>query len=239
MAPMRVPIGVPGSHMTNTKSEILALLKRTGGQSVGELAEALRLAPATIRQHLTHLERDGLIHADREANGNGRPHYQYRLTAKAHAQAFPGRSDRLVELLLREVGLLAGDEIDGLTTAQKTRLVLQRLAERLADEYAPLLKGWPLQERVVFVTEVMHADGGFAEFTETERGYEIRDYNCLFHRLIGDGEHTEVCEWHRTFLTRTLGARVRVTPCPDAGEPCCRYLIEPVAVAPQPVAATT
>lgn len=224
--------------MTNTKSEILALLKRNGGLSVGELAEALRLAPATIRQHLTHLERDSLVHAEREANGNGRPHYRYRLTAKAHAQAFPGRSDRMVELLLREVGLLVGDEIDGLSTAQKTRLVLQRLAERLADEYAPLLKGWPLQERVAFVTEVMHADGGFAEFAAHERGYEIRDYNCLFHRLLGDQEQGEVCEWHRTFLTRTLGTEVRITPCPEAGESCCRYLIEKVAAREHAVAAT-
>ena len=108
--------------------------------------------------------------------------------------------------------------------AEKIRVVLQRLAQRLADEYAPLLQGWPLQERVVFVTEVMHADGGFAEWAETERGYEIRDFNCLFHRLLeGDGE---VCEWHRSFLNRMLGTEVRVSPCPDGADRCCRYLIE-------------
>ena len=218
----------PHRNMTNTKSEILTLLKRNGGRGVGELAKSLKLAPVTIRQHLTHLERDGLIVADRRLGPNGRPHYAFTLTAKAHASAFPRRSDRMVELLIKEIGLLDGSELHGLTPKRKTLLILERLAQRLADEYAPLLQGWPLQERVVFVTEVMHADGGFAESEETERGFEIRDFNCLFHRLLdGEGE-AEVCEWHRSFLSRMLGTDVRVQPCPDPAGRCCRYIIETV-----------
>ena len=214
--------------MTSTKGEILALLKRNGGHSVSELAAALKLAPITVRQHLTHLQRDGLVVAEQGPQGSGRPHYIFRLTAKAHAAAFPRRSDRLVELLVREIGFLDGRELEGLTPGQKTSLILQRLAERLADEFAPLLQGWPLQERIVFVAEVMHADGGFAEWEQTALGYELRDFNCLFHRLLeGDGER-EVCEWHRSFLSRMLGTDVRVVPCSDSSTQCCRYLIETV-----------
>ena len=210
--------------MRTTKTEILALVKRNGGHSVGELAAALDLAPITIRQHLTHLQRDGLIVAEQRSRPSGRPHYIFRLSAKGHAAAFPARSDRLVELLIREIGFLDGRELEGLAPPQKTKLVLQRLAQRLADEYAPLLQGWPLQERIVFVTEVMHADGGFAEWQETERGYEICDYNCLFHRLLED--EGEVCQWHGSFLSRLLGAEVRVSPCASGASQCCRYLIE-------------
>ncbi len=210
--------------MITTKTEILALLKRNGGHSVGELADSLNLAPITVRQHLTHLQRDGLVVAEQRSQPSGRPRYIFRLSAKGHAAAFPPRSDRLVELLLREIGFLDGRELDGLMAQEKIRLMLQRLAQRLADEYAPLLQGWPLRERVIFVTEVMHADGGFAEWAETERGYEIRDFNCLFHRLLeGDGE---VCEWHHSFLNRMLGTEVRVSPCSDGADRCCRYLIE-------------
>lgn len=224
--------------MNDTKTEILALLKRNGGHSVSELASELQLSPVTIRQHLTHLERDGLVLADKRAGSSGRPMYVFRLTAKAHAAAFPRRSDRLAELLLREIGLLRGSELEGLTPEQRTVLVLERLAVRLADEYAPLLLGWPLAERVAFVTEVMHADGGFAEWAKTEAGFEIRDFNCLFHRLLHGG--SEVCQWHRTFLGRMLGANVRVEPCPGDSSACCRYLIEALPAmaeaAPQPIA---
>jgi DeoR family suf operon transcriptional repressor len=216
--------------MTGTKAEILSLLKRNGGHSVSELAAALTLAPNTVRQHLTHLQRDGLVATETRANGNGRPHYHFRLTAKAHAAAFPRRSDRLVELLVREVGFLDGHELEGLTAGEKTHLILRRLAQRLADDFAPLLQGWPLQERIVFVTEVMHADGGFAEWEQTGRGYEIRDFNCLFHRLLAeDGAPGDICEWHRSFLSRMLGADVSVSPCADGTGQCCRYVIEPIA----------
>jgi predicted ArsR family transcriptional regulator len=213
--------------MTNTKSEIVALLKRNGGRSVKELAAALHLAAVTVRQHLTHLQRDGLIVAEQRSNGYSRPSYVFRLSAKGHAASFPRRSDRLVELLVREISLLDGVELTGLSQQAKVSLVLQRVAYHLADEFTPFLRGWPLQERVAVVTEVMHADGGFAEWESTEGGYEIRDFNCLFHRLF-QSEH-EVCEWHRGFLSRVLGTDVRVTPCFNGSAPCCRFVIEATA----------
>jgi len=135
-----------------------------------------------------------------------------------------------VELLLREIGLLDVRELEGRAPQERTKLVLERLAHRLADEYVPLLEGWPLQERVVFVTEVMHADGGFAEWERTANGYEIRDFNCLFHRLLQDDD--EVCQWHRNFLARMLGMEVQVSPCPDGSGQCCRYLVEEQSAAP-------
>jgi predicted ArsR family transcriptional regulator len=217
---------------STTKAEILALLKRNGGHSVGELASSLDLAPMTVRHHLTHLERDGLVLAEkRNGTSSGRPSYRFRLTAKAHAAAFPRRSDRLAELLIREVGRLDGRDIEGLSATQKTSLVLERLAGRLADEYAPLLTDWALQERIAFVTEVMHADGGFAEWERTAKGYEIRDFNCLFHRLLNGDGAAEACTWHATFLSRTLGAEVRVLPCPDSSERCCRFIVSPAPAA--------
>lgn len=207
--------------MNDTKAKILALLKRNGGHNVSELAASLDLAPITIRRHLTRLERDGLLLSEAQTNGSGRPHYVFRLSARAHAEAFPYRSDRLVELLMKEIGHLDGSELQGRTQREKKFLVLERLAQRLSDEYSSLLRGWPLQERVVFVTEVMRNDGGFAEWEKTERGFEIRDFNCLFHRLL----EGDVCEWHSTFLTRMLGDDVRVQPSSGDGQ-CCRYEIE-------------
>lgn len=212
--------------MITTKTEILALLKRNGGHSVREIAKSLKLAPITIRQHLTHLQRDAVITAEQRSQPSGRPMNVFRLTAKGHAAAFPHRSDRVVELLLHEIGLLDGTEIEGLSARKKTSLVLERLAQRIADEYAPILSGWSLGERVAFVAEVMRTEGGFAEWEETEQGYEIRDFNCLFHRLV-EGED-EPCQWHRMFLSRMLGTEVRITPCANGSAPCCRYIVQAV-----------
>jgi predicted ArsR family transcriptional regulator len=213
----------------STRTEILTLLKRNGGHSVAELASELKLAPITVRQHVTRLERDGLLVADHRAGSSGRPHYVYKLTAKAHAAAFPRRTDRLIELLVREVGVLQGQELVGLSAQEKTLLVLDRVAQRFAHEYAPLLGDWQLPERVAFVTEVMHAEGGLAEWEKTAAGYEIRDFNCLFHRLLNQ-DGSEVCEWHQYFLSYTLAADVRAAPCSDTVGQCCRFIVsEPPA----------
>jgi predicted ArsR family transcriptional regulator len=208
--------------MTPTKREILAKLKRNGGRTVDELAGSLKLAPITVRQHLTALQRDELVKVERRRGPDGRRRFVFQLTARGHA-TFPRRSDRLAELLLVEVGRLEGCDLDGLAARQKVGLVLQRLAHNLAQEYTPLLQGWRLEERVAFVAEALHADGGFAEWERTEQGYEIRDYNCLFHNLAnGNGD---LCEWHQSFVSQVLGAEVRAVPCPDNGSPCCRYLV--------------
>jgi len=208
--------------MSSTKKEILAQLKRNGGHTADELALMVGLAAITVRQHLTALQRDELVKVERRRGPDGRRRLVFQLSGKGHA-AFPRRSDRLAELLLQEIARLNGADLEGRDGPEKIALVLRRLARRLAEEYAPLLRGWPLEERVAFVAKVLHADGGFAEWERTESGYEIRDYNCLFHRLVS-GED-ELCEWHRCFVSQMLGAEVRAVPCPNEGAPCCRYLV--------------
>jgi hypothetical protein len=142
--------------------------------------------------------------------------------------------DRLIELLVREVGSLEGPELTGLNSHQKTHLLLERVARRLADEYAPLLRSWPLSERVAFVTQVMHVDGGMAEWEKVDVGFEIRDFNCLFHRLLGHDKN-EACEWHESFLGQTLAADVHAVACSDTVGQCCRFVVtEPTAADKQP-----
>jgi predicted ArsR family transcriptional regulator len=207
----------------STKTLILAFIKRNGGGTVDELAQALDLAPMTVRQHLVTLQRDDLLRAEAVRRATGRPHYVYRLTQRGN-DTFPKRYDRLAQAMLQEVSNLESSEIEGLAPHEKASLVLRRVAERLVNEYAPVLRGRPLNEQVATVTEILHADGGFAEWEETGNGYVIRDYNCLFNRApLQDGHG---CQWHFYFLSRMLGPRLRFEPVEGCGD-CCRYVIEP------------
>ena len=207
--------------MQSSKHQILAFLKRSGGSTVDGLAQATGLAPVTVRQHLTALQRDDLVEAAAVRRPTGRPHYEYRLT-RSGEDTFPRRHDRLAEMLLQEVAALDVEELAPLGPAQRTSLLLRRLSHRLALQYAPQVQNRPLEERVAAATEILHADGGFAEWAKTDQGYEIRDYNCLFGRLATANGG---CEWHLSFLRWLLGAEVRaerVDGCVD----CCRYMVE-------------
>jgi len=216
----------PRRYVQSSKTLIVTFIKRSGGSTVDELAQALDLAPMTVRQHLSALQRDDLVRAEPVRRATGRPHYVYRLTQRGD-DTFPKRYDRLAEALLREVSRLQPSEIEGLAPEEKTRLVLHRIADRLADAYEPKVRGRALEEQVAAVTEMLHADGGFAEWEKTESGYVIRDYNCLFGRApLEDGSG---CQWHFYLLSRMLGPGVRFEPAKGCDPPIagCRYVIEP------------
>ncbi|HEY8489876.1 MAG TPA: winged helix-turn-helix transcriptional regulator [Dehalococcoidia bacterium] len=209
--------------MQTTKSQILEVLKRTGGSTVDELAQRLGLAPMTIRQHLTTLERDELVYASEVRRPTGRPHYVYRLTEKGD-ETFPRRYDRLATLLLQEVGGLDPREIEGRTAEEKTALVFEKVADRLAQQYAARLAGKSLEEKVAEVAAILHTEGGFADWARTERGFEIRDYNCVYRRVAATSG--QVCQWHVRLLSRLLGTGVRCDERLSAGGECCRFVIE-------------
>jgi predicted ArsR family transcriptional regulator len=209
--------------MQTTKQQLLTLLKRAGSVTIEEAAGALAVASMTARQHLVGLEKDGLVQADKVRRATGRPHYLYTLTSKGE-ELFPRRYDLLAQIFLEEVGSLSPDEIDGLTAEEKRSLMIRRAATRLAERYRLPSRRRSLEERVAAVTDVLHLIGGFAEWVRTDDGFEIRDYNCVFARLVPQQESG--CEWHTHLLTQLLRWPVQhEVMVNDSGGECCRYLV--------------
>ncbi len=69
----------------------------------------------------------------------------------------------------------------------------------------------------------MQLIGGFAEWLHTGDGFEIRDYNCCFARLIN--EQQSGCQWHVRLLTRLLNWPVRHELTHSDRTECCRYFV--------------
>ncbi len=210
--------------MQTTKQQILTLLKRAGSITVEEAAGALSIASMTARQHLVGLERDGLVIAEKVRRSTGRPHYLYTLTPKGE-EMFPRRYDLLAEMLLDEVAELTPADIMRLSPEGKRRLLVQRTADRLAERYRFRVEGRSLEQRVASVADVLGLIGGFAEWLQTDRGLEIRDYNCVFAKLMPETHNG--CEWHVRLLTRLLQWPVQHEHNVEGRVHCCRYLIDP------------
>jgi predicted ArsR family transcriptional regulator len=208
--------------MQTTKSRILAHLKRSGGSSVDELATSLGLARMTVRQHLATQERDGLVGSHKVHRPTGRPHFVYGLTDRGE-ETFPKRYDRLAKLILEEVALLDGNEIAGLTPAEKKKLLFDRMVERLSGQYQAKVSGKKLPERVIAVAEILDEEGGFAEWRAVEDGFEIADYNCVYRRVVGS--HGDLCDWHVSLLGRLLGSDVQCSQFMSKGAECCRFIV--------------
>jgi len=208
--------------MQTSKARILAVLKRSGARSVDDLAAALQLAPMTVRQHLTALERDELVSVAEQRNGAGRPRHLYSLTERGDA-AFPRRYDRFAALLLTELQDLDAAALVQSNCTDRMGLVLDRLAEREATPYLERLAQLSLPARARLTATILHDIGGFAEAVETPVGVEIRDYNCVYRGLRP--EEPGPCAWHSRLVPLLMQRPLDEVPAGvDAGT-CCRMLV--------------
>jgi predicted ArsR family transcriptional regulator len=216
--------------MQTTKHQLLVLLKRTGSVTIDEAAGALSIASMTARQHLTGLERDGLVESERVKRHTGRPHFVYSLTPRGE-DMFPRRFDLFAQALLEEAAQLTPHDIEGLDADAKRSLLIQRSADHLAERFRVRVRGENLEQRVIAVTEVLDLIGGFAEWLRTDQGYEVRDYNCVFSRLVA--KQQSGCQWHVRLLTQLLSWPVRHEVMLSGRAECCRYIVSPTPTAEQ------
>ena len=106
----------------STRMEVLELLRRKGRSSAETIANDLGVTPNAVRQHLTNLERDGLVVSQPERSGRGRPSLLFALTERADS-VFPKRYGQLATMVLQEVQAIEKD-LEGLEFDDKLRKVV-------------------------------------------------------------------------------------------------------------------
>jgi predicted ArsR family transcriptional regulator len=140
---------------------------------------------------------------------------------------FPQRYDLFASLLLDEIGRLRAGDIEALSEDEKRSLLIMRTTDRLAERYSINAEGRSLEQRVSAVADVLHLIGGFAEWCRTDDGFEIRDYNCVFARLLP--VETSGCACHERLLGTLLKWPVRHEVTHAGRADLCRYIVSPNA----------
>jgi predicted ArsR family transcriptional regulator len=203
--------------MQTTRQQILEYLRRNNRGTVKELGKLLGLTSTGIRQHLTVLERDGLVEANEERGRVGRPTLIYTLTEKADA-LFPKAYDQLVNVLMEEVRATAGNE--------QLYQILQRVAQRLAEPHLEGIEAKSFDQRVKAAASALEGQGCVAEVTETEDGeYLIDEYSCPFPKAAEADR--SVCALHVEFVKVLTGGDTRLTRSLMRGECACTYRVRP------------
>jgi len=204
--------------MQTTRQEILQHLRRNGRATVKELGQLLGLTSTGIRQHLTVLERDGLVLAHEERGGVGRPTLVYSLTDKAEA-LFPRSYDELANNLLEEIRASEGRE--------RMYQILHRVAERMADAYWERVRGKDTAERVKETAAIMQEQGCLVDWTEKDGEFLLNEYTCPFPKVAK--QDASVCALHVDFVRRLTGADTRLAQSLLRGQRACTYRIRPTA----------
>ena len=200
--------------MQATRQQILDFLRRESRATVKELGELLGLTSTGIRQHLTVLERDGLVGAHEERGHVGRPALVYHLTDRGDA-LYPKKYDQLASILLEEVRTVAGTQ--GLQT------ILRRVAGRFAEPYQDQLRGKPLAERVNEACRIIQNSGCLADVQQDGEDWFIRQYTCPFPRVAR--HNSSVCALDVEFVRQLVGVDVRLTKSLLRDDGCCMYRV--------------
>ncbi len=206
---------VDALQMQSTRQKILEYLQRQGRATVKELGKLLGLTSTGIRQHLTVLERDGLVDAHEERGRVGRPTLVYSLTEKADA-LFPKTYDALASVLLEEVRSSQGNE--------RLHELLRKVAERMVVPYRDRVRGKPLSGRVRETARIMEEQGCLLDVREADGGeYFIDEYTCPFPKVAQ--QDRAICALHVDFVRILTGADTRLTQSLLRGERACTYRV--------------
>jgi len=201
--------------MQATRQDILDYLRRHRQSTVRELGEHLELTSTGIRQHLTVLERDGLVKAREERGHVGRPALVYRLTTKGDA-LFPKMYDALANAVIEETRALVG--------AEPLQQIMQNVAERFATPYMPRLEGKQGAERLAEIAAIMAERGCMTDITsESDGGVSISQHACLYPNVAT--RNSVACQIDIELLRRFLGGDPRLTTSLLRGDDSCTYRI--------------
>jgi len=203
--------------MKSTRDRILQTLLRTPNRTINDLAEAVGINPISVRHHLTNLQMEGLVLADEERHGVGRPRLVYSLT-KEGMEKFPTRYLRLTTLLLHQLK-------ETMPRPLVARLFNQ-IAEDLAHDYEGQMQGLSMEERLDFVQTLLAEEGFTVEWEKKGDQYQIHEISCPYYQI--GVAHPEVCTVDQTLISRMLALPANKVQCILDGGAQCTYVVEAV-----------
>jgi predicted ArsR family transcriptional regulator len=214
------------------RQSILEILKEKGDATVSELADALEMAPVSVRYHLDVLQGDNLIEVNRvrRKGSVGRPQQVYALT-KESAEHFPNNFASLTTSLLRQ--LKENLPPDGVQAS------LRAVAREIAGEFPQ--KSWDSlsqEERLEHIVDFL-TERGYLARLEKETGqtagngrhpsrrvdsYLLRTYNCPYAGV--SGEHRELCAMDQVLINELVGQSCHRVSSMAEHDHCCTFRIE-------------
>lgn len=204
--------------MKSTKDKILQALLRKPRITINELADAVGINPISVRHHLTNLQMEGLIAAEEERHGVGRPRLVYSLTSEG-MERFPTKYLRLTTRLLAQM--------KETMPAPMVSKLFNQVAEDLANEYSSQIEGLSMEERLEVVKELLAQEGFTVEWEKKGTEYQIHEISCPYYQI--GVAHPEVCTVDQTLISKMLALPANKVQCILDGGSHCTYVVQPAA----------
>lgn len=205
--------------LETTRGQVVALLRRSD-LTVDELASALGLTENAVRNHLSALERDGLVRTSgvRRGVGAGKPAVVYELhpnTGTLLSRAYPP----VLGVLLDVIG-------DHLSAAQSESM-LREVGRRLAKSVGGRASG-NTDARIQSAANTLNALGGdtIVRANDTPNESIIQGAGCPLSAIVS--ERPEFCKAVETLVEEVSGLPTR-SRCAHGTKPSCCFAIDTTA----------
>ena len=212
--------------LSTAKQRVLEHLKRSDGATASEVAEALAITEAAVRQHIDVLVEAGLVERralPRTRAGRGRSPLEWVVTAAGDSQ-FADRHGQLTVELLGAIREANGTE--GLDRVLDSRAEQQLEAYRAV---VPPAGSEPLEDRVRALAAQRTTEGYMADVQRSDDGdIVLVEHHCPI--CTAATACPGFCRSELELFRDTLGPEVTVERTAHilAGDVRCAYLIRPV-----------
>lgn len=200
--------------MKSTRERILQTLLANPRATISDLAEAVGINVISVRHHISSLQAEGLVAAEEERHGVGRPRLVYMLTEQG-LERFPTRYLRLANRLL--------DQIKETLPAPVVNKIFTEMAVDLASSVKREARAMNIEERLDLIQRLLAEEGFSVQWEKQGSQYHINEISCpYFH--VGQS-HPEVCTVDQTLISTVLEIPVEKIHCVLRGDTHCTYVI--------------
>lgn len=193
-----------------TRERVIECIRAREGCTISDLRKETGLSRSTLRQHLAHLMRVGLIHSTFDRQSTGRPPRCYRLQNKSELTP-PDTYPALVAALFAAMRAWGREPVE---------VLFPQVAARLAAAHPEIQRLPELTVRLDAARRLFF--GGDASAVEpTEAGFQFSIFTCPL--APTSMEFCDLCSVTRMVLSALTGQDVEQSEWIIRGDPRCTF----------------
>jgi predicted ArsR family transcriptional regulator len=201
--------------MKSTRERVLLSLLSHPRSTITELGEKVGINAISVRHHISSLLIEGLIGAEEERHGVGRPRQVYYLT-ESGSEKFPTNYLRLTTKIL--------DQMKSTLPAPVVDKLFTEIALDMSANYQELAVNLTLEEKLNLIKTLLSREGFTVDWEKAGDEYRIHEISCpYFH--VGQN-HPEVCKVDQTMISSILSIPVEKINCLLLGNDHCTYVVK-------------
>ena len=200
--------------MKSTRERILQALLGHPQATISDLAIAVGINAISVRHHITSLQAEGLVNADEERHGVGRPRLVYSLT-ETGVEHFPSHYFRFTNRLL--------EQLKETMSENDLRELFIQMANNLAVEYSRKGKFLSPMKKLDLLKDMLAEEGFIIDWEKQDDGYLIREISCPYFHISQN--HPEICSLDQALISAILAVPSEKISCVMDGDSHCIFRI--------------